>query len=148
MKLIGTLLAASLSLPCFAHDEGHGPKLTDAGRMGGVTTSVVLAKDVKLGAKAAMVYKAELTRSEDGVLRLYIYDKDMKPVDAARFDKTAKAVLLSRKKKKLSRLPFTLSVEEGAFKGKAPKAPKKPFNIEVTLKEGDRELLVAFENLD
>ena len=42
MKCLGILLAASLALPAFAHDEGHGPKTTDAGKMGGVMTAVVL----------------------------------------------------------------------------------------------------------
>ncbi|UPT72807.1 MAG: hypothetical protein M0D55_12845 [Elusimicrobiota bacterium] len=148
MRYLGVLLAASLSLPAFAHDEGHGPKTTDAGRMGGVMTAVVLAKEAKLGPKAALIYKAELTRTEDGVVRVYLYDKDMKPLDPARFAKTAKAVLETHKKKKTSKTPFTLALEDGAFKGKAPKAGTKPFNIDAVFKEGDRELLAAFDNLD
>jgi len=148
MIYLGMLLAASLSLPVFAHDEGHGPKIVDAGKMGGVLTAVVLAKDAKFGPKAALLYKAELTRSEEGVVRVYLYDKDMKPLNPARFAKTAKAVLESHKKKKTSRAPFTLTLEDGAFTGRAPKAASKPFNIDVTFKEGDKELLAAFDNLD
>lgn len=148
MRYLGALLAASLSLPAFAHDEGHGPKLTDAGKMGGVVTAVVLVKEAKLGPKAALLYKAELTRSEDGVVRVYLYDKEMKPLDPARFGKSAKAVLESHRKKKTTRTPFVLALEEGAFTGKAPKPAGKPFNIDVTLQEGQKELLAAFDNLD
>jgi len=148
MRYLGILLAASLSLPALAHDEGHGPKTTDAGKMGGVVTAVVLASEAKLGPKAALRYKAELTRSEDGIVRIYLYDKDMKPLDPARFGRNAKAVLESHRKKKTSRTPFSLALEEGAFTGKAPKSSTKPFNIDATFKEGDKELLAAFDNLD
>lgn len=148
MRCLGILLAASLSLPAFAHDEGHGPKLTDAGKMGGVVTAVVLAKEAKLGPKATLLYKAELTRSEEGVVRIYLYDKDMNPLDAARFGKSAKAVLESHKKKKTTRTPFTLTLEDGAFTGRAPKASSKPFNIDATFKESKNDLLAAFDNLD
>jgi hypothetical protein len=148
MRYLGVLLAALLSLPAFAHDEGHGPKLTDAGKMGGVVTAVVLVKEAKLGPKAVLLYKAELTRSEDGIVRVYLYDKDMRPLDPARFGRSAKAVLESHKKKKTSRTSFPLTLEDGAFTGRAPKAPGKPFNIDAAFKEGDKELLAAFDNLD
>lgn len=148
MKCLGILLAAALALPAFAHDEGHGPKTTDAGKMGGVMTAVVLAKEAKLGPKAALVYKAELTRTEDGIVRVYLYGKDMKPLDLARFGKSAKAVLESHKKKKIFKTPFALTLENGAFTGKAPKAATKPFNIDAIFKEGGKELLAAFDNLD
>lgn len=148
MSCIGILLGALLSMPALAHDEGHGPKTSDAGKMGGVVTAVVLAAEAKLGPKAALRYKAELTRSEDGIVRIYLYDKAMKPLDPARFGRSAKAVLESHKKKKTSRTPFNLAMENGAYTGKAPKASTKPFNIDATFKEGDKELLAAFDNLD
>lgn len=148
VRYLGILLAASLAMPALAHDEGHGPKTTDAAKMGGVMTAVVLAKDAKLGPKAALVYKAELTRSDDGTVRVYLYDAAMKPLDPARFGKSAKAVLESHKKKKTTKTPFTLTLEDGAFTGKAPKAASKPFNIDALFKEGDKEFLAAFDNLD
>jgi len=141
---LSLLLLASVAS---AHDEGHGPKFVESSKQGGVTASVVDAKDAKLGAKAALVYKAELIRAEDGTVRVYLYDKKMTPLDASTFDKSAKAVLLAGKKK-AKQMAFALSLEEGAFIGKAPKAPSKPFNIEITFKEGKRTLLAAFENLD
>lgn len=130
-----------------AHDEGHGPKLVESSKQGGVLASVVEAKDAKLGPKAAPVYKAELIRSEDGTVRVYLYDKQMARLDISTFDKNAKAVLLVGKKKS-KKMPFSLSLEEGAFIGKAPKASSRPFDIEITFKEGKRALLAAFENLD
>lgn len=148
MRGFAILLAAALAAPAFAHDEGHGPKTTDAGKMGGVITAVVLAKEAKLGPKAALVYKAELTRTDDGIVRVYLYDAEMKPLDPARFNATARAVLESHKKKKTFKTPFTLKLVDGAFTGKAPKAASKPFNIDAIFKEGDKELLAAFDNLD
>jgi len=148
MKYLGILLAASLTLPAFAHDEGHGPKLTDAGKMGGVLTAVVLAKDAKLGPSAPLVYKAELTRADDGTVRVYLYDKDMKPLDVSALPKTADAFLQSQKKKKWTSVPFKLNRTEEGYEGKAPKPSGKPFNIDVKIKEGARELLAAFDGLD
>lgn len=148
MRYLGILLAATLAAPALAHDGGHGPKTTDAGKMGGVVTAVILAKEAKLGPKATLRYKAELTRSDAGVVRVYLYDKDMKPLDTARFGKTAKGFLETHTKKKVTRTPFTLTFTDGAFVGNAPKAPRKPFNIDANFKDGDTELLAAFDNLD
>lgn len=148
MKALLFAAALTLAAPAAAHDEGHGPKLSDGGRMGGVVTAVVLAQDAKLGAKAPLHYKAELTRTEDGIVRIYLYDGEMKALDPARFDKTAKAVLSSQKKKKWTEAPFTLTLKDGAFTGQAPKAASKPFNIDVNLTEGKTRLLAAFDGLD
>lgn len=144
------LLAASLMLaaPAMAHDDGHGPKLTDTGSYGGVVTAVVEAKDAGLGAKAPLVHKAELVRGEDGTVRVYLYDKDMKPLDIAAFEKSAKANLISMAGGKETVLPFDLQLEGNSFIGKAPQAPSKPFNIDVVMKAKDQELLSAFDNLD
>lgn len=139
------LMLAGLAL---AHDEGHGPKLTDQPKMGGVLTGVVAAKDAKLGPKAALVYKAEMVRSEDGTVRVYLYDKDLNPLDLAKFEREAAGTLEDLRKKKPFLIKFKLALVDGAFTGKAPKASKKPFNIDVTLKEGERKLLAAFDNLD
>lgn len=148
MKYLGVLLAASLSLPAFAHDEGHGPRLTDGGKMGGVMTAVVLAKDARLGAMAPLVYKAELTRADDGTVRVYFYDKEMKPLDLSGLPKTAKASLEAKKRKKWTSTPFVLEKGVDGYEGKVPKPAGKPFNIDVTIKEGKRELLAAFDGLD
>jgi hypothetical protein len=143
-------LAACLMMtsPVRAHDEGHGPKLTDTGSYGGVVTAVVAAKDAGLGAQAPLIHKAELVRSEDGTVRVYLYDKDMKPLDIATFDKSAKANLIAMTGGKESVLPFDLQLEGSSFIGKAPQAPAKPFNIDVVMKAKDQELLSAFDNLD
>lgn len=148
MKLLTVLIALLFSIGAFAHDEGHGPKLTDAGKQGGVVSPVVEAKDASKGTKAALHYKAELVRSEDGTVRLYLYDKEMNPLDLEKFDKKAKGTLGVTKKKKYTKTPFELSVEENAFVAKAPKPSSKPFNIDIIVKEGSKEYLTAFDNLD
>ena len=145
LLLLPLVLAVSSVL---AHDEGHGPKLTDMAKQGGVLAPVVEAKDHELGAKANVVYKAELVRSEDGTVRVYLYDKDMKALDLKGFDKKASGVVEVVKKGKVSKTPFSLELKGGAFAGKPPKPSRKPFNIDVTLVEGKRKLLSAFDNLD
>lgn len=142
-----TLLFASLN-PTFAHDEGHGPKISDAGKRGGIVASVIRAKDVKKGAGAELLYKAELVRSEDGTVKVYVYDKEMNVVDLAKFDSKAKGVVESKKQKKWTQAPFDLALEGDAFSGKAPAPAKKPFNIDVKIKMSGQELLAAFDNLD
>lgn len=148
MKYAGLLLAAALSTAAHAHDEGHGPKIVDAAPQGGVLTAVVEAKDAKLGPKAALVYKAEIVRSEDGTVRVTFYDRDLKAMDASKFDKKGDAVLIVEKKKKVTTKKFPLAFEDGSFIGKMPKPAGKPYNIDVTVTEGKRKLLAAFDNLD
>jgi len=149
MKIyILTFAAMILPLVAFAHDEGHGPKLTDTAKQGGVVAPVIDAKDADKGAHATLVYKAELVRSEDGTVRVYFYDKDMKPLSNTKLEKTANGIVEVIKKKEVTKTPFSMNLEEGAYVGKAPKASSKPFNIDVRVKEGERELLVAFDNLD
>ncbi len=144
------LLAACLAWtsPLFAHDEGHGPKLTDTGNYGGVLTAVVESKDASKGAKAALVYKAELARSEDGTVRIYVYDPTMKPLPADALNKTATANVISVKGGKVTALPFSLNLEGTNYVGKAPAPAAKPFSIDVTFKSKTQELLAAFDNLD
>ena len=106
------------------------------------------AKESSKGPKADVIYKAELTRSDDGTVRLYFYDKDMNSLDLAKLDKTAKAVLMFKKSKKWTKTPFTLTQKEGAFEGTAPKAASKPYFIDIHVMEGGKKLLTAFDNLD
>jgi hypothetical protein len=148
-KYILTLAAIILPMVAFAHDEGHGPKVDDTGKHGGILAPVVDAKDVEKGGHAHLVYKAELVRSEDGTVRVYYYDKEMKPIQIEKtFGKTANGVVETTKKKEVKTESFSLTVEDNAFVGKAPKPSSKPFNIHVRVKEGDRELFVGFDNLD
>lgn len=148
MKTLILALALLVSAPALAHDEGHGPKLTDAPKQGGVVSPVVKASEADLGPKAALVYKGELVRSEDGTVRVYVYTPKMEPLPLAGFDKTAKAVVIVEKKKEVTTTPFDLKLEGDAFVGKMPTPASKPYNIDVRVKEGDKELLVAFDNLD
>lgn len=142
------LLSLILSSQLFAHDEGHGPKLTDAPKNGGVVTSVVLAKDANLGAKAALQYKAELVRTADGLVRLYFFDAAMRPVALEKFSATAKALVLTVKKGKVSSQPFELARHGDHYMGTSPKPAKKPYSIDVKFQDASRELLAAFDNLD
>ncbi len=142
------IITVIFSVLVLAHDGGHGPKLTDTAKLGGIVAPLMDAKNMKNGAKMEVAYKAELVRSEDGTARIYLYDKAMNPLDLTKFDKTANGVVEFKKNKKWKKLPFTLSQEEGCFAGKAPKANAKPFNIDIIIKEGTRELFVAFDNLD
>jgi hypothetical protein len=144
--LLAGLIA--IATPALAHDEGHGPKLTDTGKYGGVITAVVESKDAALGTKAPLVYKAELTRSEDGTVRVYLYDAAMKPLPVESLEKTAKATVIAVKGGKEVTAPFALTLEGNSFVGKAPAPAAKPFNIDVILKGGGKELLAAFDNLD
>lgn len=148
MKKVIVILFLIGAASALAHDEGHGPKLTDQGKQGGVLSAVVDKKDASKGEKAALVYKSELVRSEDGTVRVYLYDKDMNPLDLSKLDKKSKGLLAFKKNRKWTSREFPLEQSEGAFVGKAPQAGSKPFNIDLYFKEGSRDLLTAFDNLD
>ena len=142
------VLTLALTINSFAHDEGHGPKLTDAPKQGGVVTSVVLAKDAKLGTKAELYHKAELVRSADGTVRVYFYDKAMNPLKAGTFSPAGKAILITSKKGKVTTQNFELKYGEDHFEGKSPRPSRRPYNIDVKVMQGEKELLAAFDNLD
>jgi hypothetical protein len=148
MKNALLILALLVAGPTFAHDEGHGPKLADTGKYGGLVSAVVAKADAKKGAKAALVYKAELVRASDGTARVYIYDEAMKPVDLKAFNAKATASLAAKVKGKWKDVSFGLEQKDNSFSGKMPTPEAKPYNIDVTLTAGGKELLSAFDNLD
>jgi len=131
-----------------AHDEGHGPKLADTGKYGGIVSAVVLKADAKKGTKAELVHKAELVRSTDGLMRVYLYDANMKPLELKGFEAKGTASLGAKVKGKWKDVPFNLELKGSNFEGKMPKPEGKPYNIDVTLKQEGKELLSAFDNLD
>lgn len=148
MKKILALFTLIFASTAFAHDEGHGPKLTDSPKQGGVLAPVVKATEANKQGHASVIYKAELVRSEDGTARVYLYDREMNALPSTSFEKTVKAVLEAKKKGKWLKTSFELKFENDHFMGKAPQSPAKPFNIDVMLKEGSQSYLVSFQNLD
>jgi hypothetical protein len=146
MTLLGLLLAPMQS---FAHDEGHGPKLADVGLFGGIVAAVVDNAEASKGAKATLLYKAELVRSDAGTARVYLYSKTMKPLKLTEFGASAKGVVIVvGADGKDQTTPFTLTRKGRDYVGTAPKASQKPFNIDVRIPAQGKTLLVAFDNLD
>lgn len=148
MKKLILTLALGLAQLSFAHDEGHGPKLADTGKFGGLVSAVVAKSDAKLGGKAPLVHKAELVRSTDGTVRVYLYDDKMTPLEMKGFNAKGAATMAAKVKGKWVDTEFPLELKEGHFTGKMPKPKGKPYNIDVTVQEGGKELLSAFDNLD
>lgn len=144
-------LAALSGATAWAHDEGHGPKLNDQPKEGGLSVQpIVDAKDAAAGPKAALVYKSELVpNSEDGTLSLYLYDKDMNKLPVDKFARSVDAKIGPMKKNpKWKAETFALEAKGDHFAGKAPKIKAKPYFIDFTLTEGTRKLLTAYDNLD
>lgn len=141
MRWMTLLLLPALAL---AHDEGHGPVLEDQPKRGGVVAAVRQGA----GHHGKTVLKAELVRSEGGLVRLYLYDLGMKPLALEGFSPDAKAVVETGKKGKWKKQPFALKLKDGVYSGTAPKPARKPFNIDVELKQGKQALTCSFENLD
>jgi hypothetical protein len=141
-------LVLSVSSLAYAHDEGHGPKLSDAGKYGGLVSPVIDMKEAAKGAHATVVYKAELVRTADGKVRLYLYDQQMTPIETKSGVTSVKGFLEVKVKGKYKQEPFSLALEGKSFVGLAPKSLSKPFNIDFHIKEAGRELLTAFDNLD
>ena len=69
-----TLMTAS----AYAHDGGHGPKLGDQPKYGGKVAAVINKKEVKKGTDAKLLYKAELTKNSQNIIRVYMYNTKMK----------------------------------------------------------------------
>lgn len=136
-----------------AHDEGHGPKLNDSPKQGGKLAPVIAANEVSRGERAQLIYKAELVRSEDDSVKLYLYDKEMYPLSQAQlteFGKTAQATIEHVKKGKIAKTSkFSLDLQNGVFEGKLGERPKtQTFNVDVKMKKGETDLLAAFDGLE
>jgi hypothetical protein len=133
--------------PLMAHDEGHGPAIKDESHHGGKVSAIILSADVNKGRGAKMLYKGELVHSSRKLdVQLYLYDKNMKPVDLKGFVASGRAVQIERRAKG----NFTLTLDKSGkfFKGTRPKNKRVPFNIDVFVKDGKRELFGAFDRLD
>lgn len=148
MRKLFLAIALVMSCAASAHDEGHGPKLSDSGKYGGIVSGVILKADSKKGAKAELVHKAELVRSIDGTIRVYLYDLKMVPLDIKSFDRKASAVVGAKVKGKYQEKEFSLELKDNVFMGTMSTPSKKPYNIDVIIKSNGRELLTAFDNLD
>ncbi len=147
MKYLAGILIL-FSMTARAHDEGHGPELSDAGKYGGLVSAMVLKSDAGKGASAPLVYKAELVRAADGTTRVYLYDQTMKPLDLKQLEAKATATIGTRVKGKWTNTDFPLEQNRNSFVGKMPKPAAKPYDLDVTVKRGKDELLSAFDNLD
>lgn len=133
----------------FAHDEGHGPKLGDQPKFGGKVAAVINKNEVSKGTKAAMLYKAELTKNNQNIIRVYLYDKKMKPLKIEDLGTAAGELLFkNRKTRKMSSHDFEFKKKDGFYEGKLPTKPRRPFNIDVTLKQKDKNLFMAFDGLN
>lgn len=132
-----------------AHDEGHGPKLGDQPKFGGKVAAVINKTEIKKGTKAEMLFKAELTKNNQNVVRVYLYDKEMKPVKLDGFkDASGELQFKDRKTKKWGSHEFKFTKKDGAFEGKLPTSPRRPFNIDVSVGSEDKTLFMAFDNLN
>ena len=145
-NLIPLLLVFSLNLN--AHEGGHG-ELAESGKFGGVTSPIVSAAEAGQGAKAKVLYKAEIVRGENGQVRLYIFDDAMNLVDLKSFSSDVLAKLEVKKKGKFTYFgDFKLEKKNNHFLGQIPKVEYKPFNIDLFLSHGQQKLFVGFSNLD
>ena len=141
MKVNLLLVAAALvsSSIGLAHDGGHGPKMTESGKFGGVMADI---KDKT----SASVYKSELVKTSDGKVQLKVYDKAGKSVDLAGWDKVAKATAVSGHKGSKKDSAFELTHDGTAFTGNVPAEVKAPFTLNVSFNEKGKELKTSFAN--
>lgn len=160
--LISSAIALLLSAPSFAHDGGHGPKVTDIGKHGGKITAVIAKSDQELGPKAKMYHKAELVRVKDSKgnigFRFYVYDKAMKPLPTDKLSLKASGIVAYWKRvpgKKLDKekdgvvKPFMMELKKKYYVGmKIPKADVKKVFMDITFHDGKQEVMAAFTDVE
>ena len=146
--LLAILVLTFLSVNALAHDEGHGPKLGDQPKFGGLVAAVIDHLEVDKGRKAELLYKAELTKNAKGVVRVYFYDNAMKPISIDGF-KAGVADLIHKDKtsKKWISKSFKLEKKGDFYEGTLPLKPRPPFNIDVKVDSKGKRLFMAFDNL-
>lgn len=146
MKFITLFAFLLLSHSSFSH-EGHGEMPVEPAKYGGILGNVV--SEAKMLTKAKhnpALMKAEIVRSEDGTVRIYLYDTKMVQLKLDGISKAAKGVVENHKAK--TKDIFALEAHGDHFMGKISKQKKKPFNIYITFSKGAEKLFVGFDNLD
>src|SRR5690606_30877336 len=127
MKLFIFSVLFILNTSSFAH-EGHGEMPTEAAKYGGVLGNVIdEAKMEKKGKSNSPLMKAEILLSEDGTVRLYLYDLKMNQIKAGGFSTEAKGIVDNSKAK--TKKPFMLQLHNDHYIGKILKQKKRPFDI-------------------
>ncbi len=153
LLLLPLLLAAVFA---FAHEGGHGPipdesrwsKPERSPREGGVLMPVVLA--AAKGPDSELIYNAELVRAEDGGVKIYLYDSGLQTLRLESLSDKAKGSVQTANKGRTTKASFELTLDRAlwAYIGKAPKAARKPYAVEVTFSDGMRKLASVFDRLD
>ena len=146
MKILTLVLTLFMSLSAIAH-EGHGEMPVEPAKYGGVLGNVVSEKKMKEKVKHnPALMKAEIVRSEDGMVRVYLYDLNMNAFKTESFSSEAKGTVENNRAK--TNQNFTLKAHGDHYMGKMPKQKKKPYNVYLTFKKGSESYFVGFDNLD
>lgn len=147
-KFLIAVFLFSMMTGAQAHDEGHGPKLTDPAKYGGMIAPVIFKSDVDKGRKAKMQFKAEVTKNSAGKMRIYLYDTSMKPVKNVEFEKLGGVVYFKDSKtgkSKDAKLSVTKKGEE--ISTQLPKEVKGRFDFDFTFGIKKEKYFVAFDGM-
>lgn len=146
MKVLIFITTLFISLSAFTHVGHEMP--TEPAKYGGVLGNVMEESKGHRhkGHDERPLLKAEVVRSEDGTIRLYVYDLKMNQLKADAFSKEARVTVDNRRAKTKDK--FTLKAAGDHFIGTMPKQRKKPFDLYITLNRSTEHLFVAFDNLD
>ena len=150
-KLVsGFIVSASLCLipPLVAHDEGHGPKLTDPAQYGGKVAPVIFKSDVSKGRKATMHFKAEVTKNASGKMRVYLYDTKMVLLDKIAI-KQPNGIIYYKDKKtgKGKKVTLKVSQQKSEIYTQLPKEIRGKFDFDFTFETDKGAYFVAFDGM-
>lgn len=145
-KLFVFTVGCVLSLFAYAHDGAHGPRVKKQGKYGGKMASVILKKDHD-NSEAKAQYIAELTLSNEGMLRVYFYDTDLQPTT---FDaKAITGTLVSKNKIKQNssntQLVFTLN--GNSFEAKVDPSTSRAAGLELVISTTSNDYLADFARI-
>lgn len=142
-KFFICVAASFLSLSVFAHDEGHGPKVKNQGKYGGKMTSVILKKDHD-AADAKAHYIAELTLSNDGMLRVYFYDTNLQPTVIAPKALTGTLIIKNKNAKNSSKTNLVFNPKGNSFEAKIDPVANRSAGLELVISTAEQDYLADF----
>lgn len=129
--------------PAIAHDEGHGPKIKKQGKFGGKISSVIL-KSEELSKDAKIQYIAELTKNNDGKLRIYFYDSEMNETKILVENLKGEFSFKNKKTSKNEIHKFAFQAGKDGVEANIPKEITRLSNIEITFSLKGTDYFVAF----
>lgn len=133
--LVLILLCCSFT---YAHEDDEMVVVKNSPRFGGRIAAVVKGHDP--------IYMSEILVDDRNIVRLYLYDLQMKSIDLKSFPDTMTGLISSRKNQKEG----LVELKKGSkyYQGNLPVVKGRPYQLKVAIPSKGKALEIFFKDMD